>query len=197
MAASDHLNQQLFHGSYQDIEGGKVMPAAQAGKRVNFLNLSNPATAYATETEEIGWKMADIGSYRGLLRDKGVPQRTRVYEVAPHPAMRMGDYHSDSPDFGGEQDLREWTAPSFDVKSRQDIRPGRQGTFTLNWNQFKKHPTYSVGEDEYNHPTDEVIEQGHWGGQMRNQASKDFWDPEEDIKKRVDKKALEDHPRLF
>lgn len=184
----------LYHGTHREIEGGEIRPANQTKHRTNFDGMSNASVAYATENEATAWEISGTGQ-RMIhdLRGKGtVPGRLRVHEVEPHPQMTVGRYHPDSPHFiagggGGQmENLSEWVAPKFKTKGTIDIQPGQQGTFPLNWNQFRKNPTAAPGwNDEYNHPSDETIEQGHEGGALHKESLKRVYgDPEEERRKR-------------
>lgn len=179
----------LYHGSARDIPG-RVLPASQTRhKRVNFEGLSDKDAAYATENEDTAW---EYGAHAVLGRPhSGVPGRLRVHEVEPHPDMEVGQFHPDHPDFDiHRENLSEWKAPHFDVKRTIDIKPGQQGTFPLNWNQFRKHPTQEPRwGDPINHPDDDQIAEGHEGGQMYRESLEKFWgDPKDVVTREAERK---------
>lgn len=157
----------LYHGTFRNIEGGHVLPAVRTThKRTNF-GLGDPHKAYATENEHTAWDLATSAR----PHDGTVPGRVRVHEVEPNSEMSLGNYHPDSLHYRGEN-LSEWTAPKFKIKGTRDIKPGHQGTFNLNWNQFREHPEASAYSDAFNHPTDEDVADGHQGGKMYNETLK-------------------------
>lgn len=190
----------LYHGTFRDIQGGRIVPAHKTTHQsINFAGLSSPDHAYATENEDTAWEMAQMAQRNHNNKAHTVPPRTRVYGLHPNEEMQTGAYHPDNEDFDSfTENLSEWKAPHFDIERRIDIKPGHQGTFNLNWNQFKgKNRTEVTFSDALNHPSDEDIEQGHSGSQMRNDYAKNFYDPEEAIKKRAEQRSLEGHPELF
>lgn len=162
MAESEHLQPVLFHGTDTALKpGGSVLPAKETGVRSNFPHLraaggkSTREQAYATSDESIAWGFADQAAYKG-------GGRTSVVEVEPHPDMAPGLRNPLHPRFGiHRENLEEYTAPEFKVKSVHDIRPGHQGTFSqLNWQQFAKHPNGTPYGDSYNHPSPHDVETG-------------------------------------
>ena len=153
--------QPLFHGTIHEIKDNRVLPSAFAGKEVNFEGLSDPYQAYATESEDIAWQMADTAQSKWINNtgwDDTAP-RSHVAKVRPVDGEepQMGYYHSWHPEYSGE-DLQEWTSSTgFDVTDRVDIKPGHQGTFPLNWNQFDLSRGRTYG-DPNNHPDDYAVE---------------------------------------
>lgn len=152
----------LYHGTHHNIEGDTVLPASRTShKTMNFAGLSYDSHAFATENEGTAWTMGGVA--RSKAMEKGGANdfggRVRVHSLEPHPEMEVGRYHPDHEYFRGEN-LSEHIAPEFKIKDTIDIKEGHQGTLPINWNQFAKErsPNY---EDDYNHPTDNLIEHGH------------------------------------
>lgn len=80
MAASDHLNETLFHGTgYKFKKGEVILPAAQAKVRSNWgaASKNDPNYAYATDDLEQAKYFASVAS---LFKEGRQP---RVYQVEP------------------------------------------------------------------------------------------------------------------
>ena len=80
MAASDHLNGLLFHGTaHQFKEGDVILPASKAGVKSNWgaKSKNNPNFAHATENLESARYFASVAS---IGKEGAVP---RVYQVEP------------------------------------------------------------------------------------------------------------------
>lgn len=169
MAAS--RGQEFFHGTIHNIGVGEgVLPGQKVG-HTNWgdtgKNLGQPseAHAFATSDEGIAWTFAQRAHRMNSYNPDFVPDRVRVYRVAPNDQMEMGVHNRHHPDYyrnfpeGGE-DLKEYVAPHFTVTERVDTMPGHQGTFPqLNWAQFA-HPHLDQFAD-VNHPEPLDIERGH------------------------------------
>lgn len=155
-------NESFFHGTVHDIGVGHyVLPGKTTGKRnmppsKGYARQRSADHAYAAENEARAWDFADQRAMNSRIQagreghSSPSAQRARVYEVAPHPMMRKGVYHSDHPDHvpdnGADQ---EWIAPKYKVIGVHDTKPGHQGTFpNINWNQF----SIVSGISDANHP---------------------------------------------
>jgi len=80
MAASDHLNETLFHGTgYKFKKGEVILPAAQGEVERNWgaKSKNDPNYAYATDDLEQAKYFASVASLLGEGR------RPRVYQVEP------------------------------------------------------------------------------------------------------------------
>jgi len=79
MASSDHLNEQLFHGTAQKFKVGDIiLPASQAGVRQNWgaKSKNDPNKAYATD-------QLDSAKYYARVANIGDTGKPRVYQVEP------------------------------------------------------------------------------------------------------------------
>lgn len=79
MASSDHLNEQLFHGTGRKFKVGDViLPASKTGVRQNWgaKSKNDPSKAYATDELDSAKYYARVSS----LSSEGTP---RVYQVEP------------------------------------------------------------------------------------------------------------------
>ena len=84
MAASDHLNEPLFHGTAQKFKVGDVItPASVSGVRQNWgaKSKNDPKLAYATDQPESAKYYARVASLMANTEPSGA--RARVYEVEP------------------------------------------------------------------------------------------------------------------
>lgn len=83
MAASDSLNQSLFHGTHRRFKPGDViLPATGAGVRPNWGRKSknDPELAYSTPDMDTAQYFAKTAHF---LNRENRTSRARVYEVAP------------------------------------------------------------------------------------------------------------------
>lgn len=135
------VNGQLFHGTAAPQSLEKILPAVKHGGESHWGSMGwengqrSNEHAFATSDESQAWHFAKYASASN-------GERAFVHTVAPSARMKPG-VHSY---------LSEYVAPSFKVTGREDIMPGRQGTFpNLNWNQFR-HPDTIV---DTNHPYNE------------------------------------------
>lgn len=79
MAAGDHLNEELFHGTAQRFKKGDViLPASQTGVRPNWgaKSKNDPNLAHATESLDSARYYASVSA---LIKSG----RARVYQVEP------------------------------------------------------------------------------------------------------------------
>jgi hypothetical protein len=151
-------NESFFHGTTNDIVGGVVRPGQEVGhsnfgETGSWAGQPSKAHAFATTSEDVAWHFAhDVNDYQTedyyTGRKADMPDRARVYTVAPHPEMKRGHYHDQ---------FQEYVAPHYNVTGRIDIKPGHQGTFpTINWRQFQRYAT----EGDVNHPSPEQVAHG-------------------------------------
>jgi hypothetical protein len=152
---------QFFHGSDREIKGTHILPAEKIKEEGNYPGMHTAggrpvgAQAFATTNENVAWNFAGHG--RG---------RQRVYQVSDDTGTRdLGLYNVEHPDHygSGRSDLAEHIANQWKIEKRLDIMPGHQGTFPINWAQFK--PGMHWGD--VNHPKPQDVEQGHEGSRMR------------------------------
>jgi hypothetical protein len=144
-----------FHGTDSAIPGDKVLPASVHGGHTTWgttgshSGQSSKDNTFSTPNESEAWEWAGKGYGRRNPRDPSV--RRTVYEVAPGPRARWGT------EIAGEV-----VADHHTITGRQDIMPGRQGTFPdLNWNQFKGSENDEYDEVDVNHPSDSAVKYGH------------------------------------
>ncbi len=184
-----------FHGTSADLHpGDRVLPRNRLqGVDTNWGGMrtvegkSVDSMAFSTTDESTAWKFANHAA------DVNPGGRTSVARVNPHPEQRKGIFHEDHIGPGGIPG--ETVAPHFDVADRIDVRPGQQGTFPLNWNQFAKKGKTTI-EDGFNHPTDENIESGHPGGKMYKAALAKNWGLE-DLMDEPDDEPTHKQEKLF
>lgn len=108
MAAQDHLNEELFHGTAKRFKKGDViLPASQTGAKQNWgaKSKNNPNLAHATNNLDSARYYASVAA---LLNRSG---RARVYQVEPiNPESAGWTEKSFSGGKGGASTLREHTS---------------------------------------------------------------------------------------
>ena len=86
MAASDHLNGPLFHGTSQKFKVGDViLPAETAGVRQNWgaKSKNDPKLAYATDQLDSAKYYARVSQSLAETRDPESGPKAHVYQVEP------------------------------------------------------------------------------------------------------------------
>lgn len=108
MAASDNLNEELFHGTARRFKKGElILPASQTGARQNWgaKSKNNPNLAHATDSLDSAQYYASVAA---LTNRSG---RARVYQVEPvNPESSGWTEKRFAGGKGGASTLREHTS---------------------------------------------------------------------------------------
>jgi len=109
MAANEHLNEALFHGTGRQFKKGDViLPANKAGVETNWgaKSKNDPNMAYATD---------DLDSAKYFARVASIPDqkaRPRVYQVEPvNPESAQWTEKKFAGGRGGSSTIREHVSP--------------------------------------------------------------------------------------
>jgi hypothetical protein len=112
MAANEHLNEALFHGTGRKFKKGEiVLPASKAGVKQNWgaKSKNDPNVAHATDSLDSAKYFASVASLVSSTSDKTA--RARVYQVEPvNPESANWTEKRFAGGKGGASSLREHTS---------------------------------------------------------------------------------------